>query len=59
MMNNINKETFSKMIQALNYSLSVERPVEFTTEDGGKMVVGIDTGEPKNIDYLFEEYKGE
>lgn len=55
MINNMNKETFSKMMQALNYSLSIGRPVEFTTEDGGKMVVGIDTGKPKNIDYILKE----
>ena len=55
MIDNMNRETFSKMMQALNYSLSIGKPVEFTTKDGGKMVVGIDIGKPKNIDYLLNE----
>ena len=53
----MDKKTFLKMMDALSYSLTLSgKPVEFTTEDGGKMIVGIDTGEEaKNIDYLFEE----
>ena len=55
MIDNMNKEIFYKIKQALDYSLSIGRPVEFTTEDGGKMTVGIDIGKPKNIDYLLKK----